>query len=174
MNDDRKTILDQIAEGKLSADDGLRLLQDFERKQKLDFNSKGDVSQQTFDEILAQITMVVKPEFLFAMRELYEEEGMSHFELKELILKNIDPGYVKALAKLGYKKLSKDDLYGFLIYNISPEYLTELRMRGYQNIPPSQLIKMGLHNVDMEYLDDLADQGYAGLSPNQLVKMSIR
>ena len=70
MNKDtRKEILEQIAEGRISADEGFNLLQKIDSADKdisraIEINSHAPISLETFEDITTHIAPYVKPEFL--------------------------------------------------------------------------------------------------------------
>ena len=155
MRKTRKRILKQIAEGRISAKEGEKLLQELEREKGREYSSwnfgSSVISPANIRNMIPKLTPAVNDDFLEALQS-GAYDGVTWVEFKELVLQNVDPSYVKELAKLGYDDLSEDHLYEFIIFGASPKYIEALKKRGYKDIPERKLIEMCIHRVSLEFI----------------------
>jgi hypothetical protein len=94
-------------------------------------------------------------------------EGAGHFQFEP------SESYAKAMAGLGYPKLSPDQHYQLALFDITSTRVKELAALGYKDIPLEELLQVGILQVTPEYVRALASLGYAKLSLEQLVQCRI-
>ncbi|NHK30931.1 MAG: hypothetical protein FK730_06230, partial [Asgard group archaeon] len=89
MKEARLSILKDIAEGKISAEKGQKLLEELDsefsesKSYRFDPRDFRRVSYRNFAQMAVNLEPAVKPEFLQALREIVQEDGITHAELKE-------------------------------------------------------------------------------------------
>lgn len=96
-----------------------------------------------------------------------EGEGAGHFQFQP------SEAYAKAMAGLGYPKLSADEHFKLAIFDISTTRVKELAALGYIDIPLDELIQVGIFQVTPEYIRTLSTLGYSKLTLRQLVQTRI-
>lgn len=94
-------------------------------------------------------------------------EGAGHFQFEP------SDAYAKAMAGLGYPKLTPDDQLKLALFDISTARVQALAKLGYKDIPLKDLLEVGIFEVTPEYIQALGALGYTKLSLKDLVKTRI-
>ncbi|KFE68378.1 hypothetical protein [Hyalangium minutum] len=94
-------------------------------------------------------------------------EGAGHFQFEP------NESYAKAMAGLGYPKLSSEDPFKLALFDISTSRIKELAALGYKDIPLKTLFEVGIFDVTPEYIQALAALGYTKLPLKDLVAFRI-
>ncbi len=94
-------------------------------------------------------------------------EGAGHFQFEP------SESYAKAMAGLGYSKLSQEDHFKLALFDITTSRIKELGALGYKDIPLQDLVEVGIFEVTPEYIRALASAGLTKLSLKQLVQCRI-
>ncbi|RKI08170.1 4-hydroxy-3-methylbut-2-enyl diphosphate reductase [Corallococcus sp. AB030] len=86
---------------------------------------------------------------------------------------NVGPQRVQALAAVGQKVITVDELVQVGIFNVTPEYVRAMAAEGYPKLTIEQLVSCRIHNVTPERIQGLAAMGFKGLPLDSLLAMSI-
>ncbi|MBV9958004.1 MAG: M56 family metallopeptidase, partial [Acidobacteria bacterium] len=78
--------------------------------------------------------------------------------------------YIDALAELGYRNLSVDQLIEMRNHGVSPSYLKGLKGVGYELPSVETAIRLVDHGVSVGYIKKLAEIGYRNLSFDELIE----
>src|SRR5215207_5380559 len=109
--------------------------------------------------------------------------------------------FVSAMGRLGYPRLSNDEIWRFAMHDVSRDYVTDFKNAGYQldtsdliksrihgatpafaqqmsqetktRMEIDQLVTMRIHGVTPEFIKTFSDLGYKNLDGDDLVKMRI-
>lgn len=117
-------------------------------------------------------TFIASQSFVSEMLKLGYQR-LSSEQLFALAMHDVSLGYIEELKALGYDNLSLDDLIAMKIHGVTTKYIVELRARGYDQLSSEQLVAMRIHGVTIEFIEDLAAHGYKRLSSDDLVAMRI-
>jgi hypothetical protein len=80
--------------------------------------------------------------------------------------------FVTAMERLGYPRLSSDDVWRFAMHDVSRDYVTEFRTAGYQ-LDTSDLIKSRIHGATPAFAQQISQETKTRLEIDQLIKMRI-
>jgi hypothetical protein len=83
-----------------------------------------------------------------------------------------DPDYISGMGRLGYARLSDEDVWRFAMHDITREYATDFKTAGYQ-LDAADLVKSRIHGATPAFAQEVKDQGLGRLDIDQLVKMRI-
>jgi hypothetical protein len=83
-----------------------------------------------------------------------------------------DPDFVSGMGRLGYARLSDDDVWRFAMHDVSRDYVTGFKTAGYQ-LDTSDLIKSRIHGATPAFVQQVQDQGLGKPDIDDLVKMRI-
>jgi hypothetical protein len=78
--------------------------------------------------------------------------------------------YIDALAELGYRNLSVDQLIEMRNHGVSPGYLKGLKALGYQLPSVETAIRLVDHGVSVGYIKKMSEIGYKNLSFDDLIE----
>ena len=109
--------------------------------------------------------------------------------------------FITGMQRLGYARLSDQEVWRFAMHDVSRDYVSEFRKAGYQldtseliksrihgatpafaeqiqqetktRLDIDELVKMRIHGVTPEFIQAMRDMGYKDLSMDTLVKMRI-
>jgi hypothetical protein len=94
-------------------------------------------------------------------------EGAGHFQFEP------SESYPRAMAGLGYPKLTPEEQFKLALFDISTTRVKELAALGYKDIPLKQLFEVGIFEVTPEFIREMRDLGLQELSAEDLVKLRI-
>ena len=94
-------------------------------------------------------------------------EGAGHFQFEPA------ESYVKAMAGLGYPKLTAQEQFKLALFDISTARVKELAALGYKDLPLEQLFEVGIFEVTPEFIREVRDMGYPNATVEDLVKLRI-
>ena len=94
-------------------------------------------------------------------------EGAGHFQFEP------SESYAKAMAGLGYSKLTPEEHFKLALFDITTTRIKDLAALGYKDIPLEQLIEVGIFEVTPDYIRALGSAGLTKLSLKQLVQCRI-
>jgi hypothetical protein len=80
--------------------------------------------------------------------------------------------FVSAMERLGYSRLSNDDVWRFAMHDVSRDYVTEFRNAGYQ-LDTSDLIKSRIHGATPAFAQQISQETKTRMEIDQLIKMRI-
>ena len=80
--------------------------------------------------------------------------------------------FVTAMGRLGYPRLSDNDLWRFAMHDISRDYVSDFRKAGYQ-LDTSDLIKSRIHGATPAFAQQISQETRTRMEIDQLVKMRI-
>jgi hypothetical protein len=80
--------------------------------------------------------------------------------------------FVAAMGRLGYARLSDDDVWRFAMHDVSRDYVTDFRTAGYQ-LDTSDLIKSRIHGATPAFAQQMSQETKTRMEIDQLVKMRI-
>jgi hypothetical protein len=94
-------------------------------------------------------------------------EGAGHFQFEP------SESYAKAMAELGYPKLSPDDHFKLALFDITTTRIKELGALGYKDMPLEELFEVGIFQVTPEFIREIRGLGYPSVTADDLVKLRI-
>ena len=80
--------------------------------------------------------------------------------------------FVSAMGRLGYTRLSNDDVWRFAMHDVSRDYVTEFRKAGYQ-LDADDLLKSRIHGATPAFAQQISQETKTRLEIDQLIKMRI-
>ena len=80
--------------------------------------------------------------------------------------------FVAAMGRLGYPRLSDDEIWRFAMHDISRDYVTDYRNAGYQ-LATSDLITSRIHGATPAFAQQISQETKTRMEIDQLVKMRI-
>ncbi|MHA2496592.1 MAG: hypothetical protein ACXAEI_14005, partial [Candidatus Hodarchaeales archaeon] len=179
MEDTKQEILEKIAKGELTVEEGQHLLEKLEKAQRpfqgryeSYWSGSRTIPPQELERLLANILPNVTPEFMGESEINAMEAGITYRQLKELVLQHVSPEYIQELKELGYE-LTEDWLAKFVIHGVDAEFITGLQEYGYAGLSERELFRSRIHDVTADFIRELQDAGYTELPISQLTKMRI-
>jgi hypothetical protein len=94
-------------------------------------------------------------------------EGAGHFQFEP------SESYAKAMAGLGYPKLSPEEHFKLALFDITTTRIKDLGALGYKDIPLETLFEVGIFQVTPEFIREIRGMGYPNASAEDLVKLRI-
>ncbi|WP_404364698.1 4-hydroxy-3-methylbut-2-enyl diphosphate reductase [Corallococcus coralloides] len=94
-------------------------------------------------------------------------------ELVQVGIFNVTPEYVRAMAAEGYPKLTLEQLVSCRIHNVTPERIQGLAALGFKGLPLDSLLSMSIHGVTPDFIREMRGLGFKDLSAEELVSMRI-
>ena len=80
--------------------------------------------------------------------------------------------FVAGMGRLGYVRLSDEDVWRFAMHDVTRAYVTDFKNAGYQ-LDASDLIKTRIHGATPQFAQEMSQETKARLEIDQLVKMRI-
>ncbi len=96
-----------------------------------------------------------------------EGEGAGHFRFEPA------EAYARAMAGMGYPKLSRDEHFQLALFDVTPTRVKALSALGYKDIPLEELIQTGIFRVTPEFVREMRESGYPGVTLQDLIKLRI-
>jgi hypothetical protein len=94
-------------------------------------------------------------------------------ELKALRIQGADALFVRAMAALGYAPLSVDQLKAARSHGVSPEFIGEMASAGQPSLALNELLSFRIHGVSPAFVREMKAAGYERLTAERLVAMRI-
>jgi hypothetical protein len=94
-------------------------------------------------------------------------EGAGHFRFEPR------EAYARAMAGLGYPKLTPDEHFQLALFDITPARVKELAALGYKSLDLDTLLSMGIHGVSPAFIREMHAAGYPNATPEDLIKLRI-
>jgi hypothetical protein len=91
----------------------------------------------------------------------------------KLALFDITTTRIKELAALGYKDISLEDLFEVGIFQVTPEFIREMRTLGLKELSMDNLVALRIHGVTPAFIREIRDMGYPSVTADDLVKLRI-
>jgi hypothetical protein len=104
-----------------------------------------------------------------------QRAGVSGIDADNLIalkIFRVEPGYVQALASLGYPNLPADKLVALSIHGVDTADIKELRSMGYRP-DVDELIQMRIFKVTPAFIRHMQAKGFNDLTISKLVQIRI-
>jgi hypothetical protein len=80
--------------------------------------------------------------------------------------------FLSAMTRLGYPRLSNDDVWRFAMHDVSRAYVSDFKTAGYQ-LDTSELIKSRIHGATPEFAQQISQETKTRLEIDELIKMRI-
>lgn len=80
--------------------------------------------------------------------------------------------FLSTMSRLGYPRLSDDDVWRFAMHDISRVYVTDFKNAGYQ-LDTSELIKSRIHGATPAFAQEMSQETKTRMEIDQLIKMRI-
>jgi hypothetical protein len=97
---------------------------------------------------------------------------MTAQKLMSLRALKVDPGYVEAMAAVGYPELRANKLTSLKAVGVSPEKLQSVGAMGY--LPTQEeLIQMSVFKIDAPFVERMKAHGFQNLTIAQLVEIKV-
>ena len=80
--------------------------------------------------------------------------------------------FVSGMSRLGYPRLSNDDVWRFAMHDVSRDYVTDFRNAGYQ-LDMSDLVKSRIHGATPAFAQEMSQETKTRMEIDQLIKMRI-
>jgi len=100
-----------------------------------------------------------------------EEDMPSANEISSFKAMNIDSGFVRSFAAIGYKNISYNQLTSLKALNITPEYIKGFKAIGYDNLSINQLSSFKSMGITPEFIKSYQAMGFKDLSANNLTNL---
>ena len=83
-----------------------------------------------------------------------------------------DADFISGMGRLGYARLSDEDVWRFAMHDVTRDYVTGFRNAGYQ-LDAGDLVKSRIHGATPEFAQEVKAQGLGKADIDDLVKMRI-
>jgi hypothetical protein len=80
--------------------------------------------------------------------------------------------FLSAMSRLGYPRLSNEEVWRFAMHDVSRDYVTDFKKAGYQ-LDTSDLIKSRIHGATPAFAQEMSQEARTRLEIDQLIKMRI-
>ena len=80
--------------------------------------------------------------------------------------------FLSGMSRLGYQRLSNEDVWRFAMHDVSRDYVTEYKNAGYQ-LETSDLIKSRIHGATPAFAQQMSQETRTRMEIDQLIKMRI-
>jgi hypothetical protein len=80
--------------------------------------------------------------------------------------------FLSAMTRLGYPRLSNDEVWRFAMHDVSRDYVTDFKNAGYQ-LDTSDLIKSRIHGATPAFAQQMSQETRTRMEIDQLIKMRI-
>lgn len=100
------------------------------------------------------------------------ERSLTPEELTNLRNHGVTPEFLGALAALGYKRASVNDLLSLKIHGATPEYISEMTsLLGKRSL--DELVSLRIHGVTPDFVRRFHEAGYPRISADEAVSLRI-
>jgi beta-lactamase regulating signal transducer with metallopeptidase domain len=89
-------------------------------------------------------------------------------------VQGITPEYAKAMANVGFGKLSAGDLIAMKIQGVTPQYVSELHAAGLQPGSIGELISYRIFHVTPEFLAGMKAAGFDSIPPGKVIALRVQ
>lgn len=89
-------------------------------------------------------------------------------------IQDVTPEYARAMAQVGFGKLSADDLIACKIQGVSADYIAELKKKGLDVQSVHDAISYRIFAVTPEFVAGMKAAGFSGLTSKQLLAMRVQ
>lgn len=156
MNEERRKVLQMVAEGRVTPEQANQLLE-----------ALGGQEQPT-----ATAEPVRQPQPRSA-REWDGFASLTHQQMIEARMHEMDAAFIREMGGLFDPRPTFDELVEAKIHDLDPEYIREMRACGLRDASLRQLIEASIHDLDPEYVREMRAAGLRDLSVKKLVEMKI-
>jgi hypothetical protein len=188
MNEERKQILQMLADGKVTPEQAGELLDVLEDQPVAAGAQSSSVAYwprweprsrsregryATLNRLAEARAHGVTPDFLREMADL----GYSGLTLRELIaLRNygVTPEYIRELGHLELGDLSIEEITRLRAHGVDPTFVREIRDLGFEDMSVADLCMLRDHGVDAHFMRQMRDLGLLDLTPEQVMEMRIQ
>lgn len=80
--------------------------------------------------------------------------------------------FLSGMSRLGYPRLSNDDVWRFAMHDVSRDYVTDFKNAGYQ-LDTSDLIKTRIHGATPAFAQQMSQETRTRMEIDELIKMRI-
>lgn len=200
MSKEQITILEMVAEGRITVEEGEKLLEATSEpaptmKQKTrviqeDKVDLGDYLEDLGDQLkdlpdvalaLSGLSGRINRGVRHRVRHMRVAprhgddvvEGNPGFDkLVKLGMYGISSTFLKELKEAGLKDLTFDEIIQFGMYGVSPSYVKEMKNRFGNDINYKQITKLSMYGIDVDFVDAVKKLGL-NLSFKQIVKLGM-
>jgi hypothetical protein len=140
-----------------------------ERRQVLEMVAAGTVSAEQGDELLAALEGPTRsmPMPRVQVRTRREERASrSNGELDSVVDRlsaaaryGITSEFIEELRELGYTNLTLEELIGLAKYGADAAFIREMRAMGFSDLSPEELVRLSRYGVDAELVRAMRDSG---------------
>jgi len=89
-------------------------------------------------------------------------------------IQDVTPEYAAAMSKLGFGKLSADDLIACKIQGVTPEFIANIKQSGLEVKSIQDAISYRIFDVSPEFIAQMKAAGFSGMSSQQLLAMRVQ
>lgn len=179
MTEGQRTVLELLAQQKITAEDANDLIEAMERSAAAEdaAGPESDDAEAGLDDWEAP---ALDLDDLFDIDSDFVEEfgglGFSSLpfdRLIELRLHDVDVDQVRAMQQLGYDDLAVEQLVSLRIHDVTPEFVRDMQRLGLGNLAVEQLVDLRIHGVDAPFVDSLRRLGYTGLTAARVIELKL-
>ncbi|RYZ34406.1 MAG: hypothetical protein EOO72_13130, partial [Myxococcaceae bacterium] len=86
---------------------------------------------------------------------------------------NVGPRRVQALAAVGQKVTTVEELVQVGIFRVTPEYVRAMAAEGYPKLTLEQLVSCRIHGVTPAFVKEMRDAGYENATADDFISLRI-
>jgi hypothetical protein len=187
MNEERKRILQMLADGKISLEQAGELLEVLEeqpvavgayaaappRPAWQPRSRSSEARRATLNQLAEARAHGVTPRYMREMGEL----GYEGLTLRELIVlrdHGVSAEYIRQMRDLELGDLSMQDVVKLRNHGVDPSFVREMRDMGFDGMSASDLCTLRDHGVTTDFMREMRDLGLLDLSPEQVMHASLQ
>lgn len=123
------------------------------------------------DQLIACKIQGVTPDYIAAIAAAgYKEDIDKYIGMK---IQGVTPEYAENMSKLGFGKLTADQLMASKIQGVDASYIAEIKAAGY-NVDIDKFIGMKIQGVTPEYARQMEQLGFGKLNADDLIASKIQ
>jgi beta-lactamase regulating signal transducer with metallopeptidase domain len=114
----------------------------------------------------------VTPEFIESARRMGFDK-LSVNQLVQMRMHKIDEEYIKQVRAWGFNNATLNQLVQLRVSGVHTDYIEALKQAGIDNLSINKLTALKIHNVTPGFIDEMRRQGFDKLSVDQLLSLKV-
>ncbi|HVF11481.1 MAG TPA: hypothetical protein VNA87_00185 [Actinomycetota bacterium] len=191
MSKEQIKILEMVAEGTISVEEGEKLLETLSEpthktQKKVRVMPEDEVDLEDLFNDLPQAVNIASGIARGAVRSGFAKRirltpdrgdtivgsNLGFDKLVKLGTFGISPKFLKELKEAGIKDLTFDEIISFGVHGVSPAYVKEMKTRFGDDISYKQITKLATFGIDADFVDGIKQLGL-DLSYKQIIKLGV-
>lgn len=191
MSKEQIKILEMVAEGTITVEEGEKLLEALSEpppktQRRVRVLPEDEVDLEDFFDDLPQAVNLASGIARGAVRSGFAKRirlnpdrgdtivgsNLGFDKLVKLGTFGISPTFLKELKEAGIKDLTFDEIISFGMHGVSPSYVKEMKTRFGEDITYKQITKLAMFGIDVDFVEGIKKLGL-DLSYKQIIKLGV-